>query len=91
MMEKDIKELMADLRTAQLRVRKATDAEAYADRLVRQALYIALDLPAGDRVGDIEIGHWDCDSSPIGICVYDDWSDSIHDYCLCCDEPEERK
>jgi hypothetical protein len=90
-MEKDIKELMADLRTAQLRVRKATDASSRADRLVRQALYTDLAIENPLFVEAIEIGHWDCDLSPIGVCVYDGWSDSIHDHCLYCDGPEERK
>ena len=36
------------------------------------------------------LGHWKC-YGPVGICVYDDDEDSVHDCCLFCGEPEERK
>ena len=36
-------------------------------------------------------GTWDCDTSPIGTCVYYYPEDPAHDNCLFCHEPEERK
>ena len=45
----------------------------------------------GIEAAAIEIGHWDCDFSPIGICVYDGYEDPIQDNCLYCNYPEERK
>lgn len=41
-----------------------------------------------------EYSHWDCKSSPIGVCVYkvytgtDDWGEEC---CYFCGQPEERK
>lgn len=35
--------------------------------------------------------NWECEDSPIGICVYSDLEDPIHDFCLYCGQPEERK
>jgi hypothetical protein len=34
---------------------------------------------------------WECETSPIGYCVYDDEDDPVHDDCLFCHDPEERK
>lgn len=34
---------------------------------------------------------WKCDQSPIGYCVYDKIEDPVHDYCVYCNKPEERK
>lgn len=34
---------------------------------------------------------WDCEESPIGYCIYDDDEDPIHDFCLFCGQPMERK
>lgn len=34
---------------------------------------------------------WKCEKSPWGICIYDHEKDSMHDQCLICGEPEERK
>jgi hypothetical protein len=36
-------------------------------------------------------GWWECATSPIGICVYNDEEDRGHDSCLYCEEPAERK
>ena len=81
-MEKSIEELMADLRTAQLGVKKAADREAHADRLVR--LHVATHEGA-------HFGNWECDDSPTKVCVYNDLRDPMHDSCIFCDGPEERK
>jgi hypothetical protein len=95
-MDADIQRLMANLMAAQLHKSEATREEFGAEMEVRRALSKTLeDHLVGDDPGvcaaALEIGHWDCDSSPIEVCVYDDWSDSIHDYCLYCNNPEERK
>lgn len=37
---------------------------------------------------------WDCDDkvrNVYGLCVYDDYEDSAHDFCIFCHGPEERK
>jgi hypothetical protein len=39
----------------------------------------------------LEHGTWDCSTSPTGFCVYDENEDPIHDFCLFCGDPEERK
>jgi len=36
-------------------------------------------------------GTWYCEKSPTGFCYYDDSEDQMHDNCLCCNSPEERK
>lgn len=41
--------------------------------------------------GDYEIGAWECESSPIGVCLYNRDDDPCFDYCLFCEEPDERK
>ena len=37
------------------------------------------------------VGTWDCKKSPCGLCCYDHYRDHIHDHCVFCGEPEERK
>jgi len=34
---------------------------------------------------------WECENSPIGVCVYCPLDDRAHDNCLFCGDPEERK
>ena len=34
---------------------------------------------------------WDCKKSSIGLCVYDTAEDKVHDFCVFCGQPEERK
>jgi len=34
---------------------------------------------------------WKCEKSPFGLCMYDNVKDRVHDNCLFCHEPEERK
>lgn len=36
------------------------------------------------------IGGWSCPASPTGSCVYD-CNDTMHEHCLFCGNPEERK
>src|SRR6187397_2356805 len=35
--------------------------------------------------------NWECEASPVGVCVYNELDDPAHDYCLYCEGPEERK
>lgn len=34
---------------------------------------------------------WDCPHSPIGKCIYNDWTDPDHDNCVICGDTSERK
>ena len=97
-MEKNIQTLMEMLRDAEARKLEADRNEFGAKMEVRRALSKALGSytePGTSGVGicaaAIEIGRWDCEASPVAVCVYDDWSDPIHDNCLYCNNPEERK
>ena len=36
-------------------------------------------------------GVWTCRQSPVGWCIYDEWSDPQYLYCLFCNQPSERK
>jgi len=38
----------------------------------------------------LDIGDWDCPTSPIGVCVYDTSEDPACDECLFCGIPNER-
>lgn len=38
---------------------------------------------------DIVMGSWECSNSPFEVCVYD-INDGPQDYCLYCNEPDER-
>jgi len=40
---------------------------------------------------DIEIGSWDCEDSPLGVCFYNRDEDPCMDHCLVCGDPDERK
>ena len=37
------------------------------------------------------IGTWECKGSPYGVCIYDHVLDPVHDFCLICGHPDERK
>ena len=43
------------------------------------------------KAGRIEIGSWECQGSPIDVCIYDDEDDHCWDFCLVCGNPNERK
>jgi len=96
-MEKNIQTLMEMLRDSESKKLEAERNLVMAELEVRQALSKTLGGYAGTFLGvgicaaAIEIGHWACETSPIAVCVYDDWSDPIHDNCLYCNNPEERK
>lgn len=38
-----------------------------------------------------EVGSWDCAKSPCGLCCYNHCIDPVHDNCVFCGKPEERK
>jgi hypothetical protein len=38
-------------------------------------------------IGDM----WNCEKSPIGLCVYHHFKDPAHDQCMFCGNPSERK
>lgn len=46
-----------------------------------------------DQVKGLVIGmeEWECDKSPIGTCQYNSRKDPLHDQCVHCGAPEERK
>jgi len=37
------------------------------------------------------VGTWNCDKSPCGLCCYHHYVDPVHDECVFCGNPEERK
>ena len=45
------------------------------------------------RLGRLVIGLvvWTCQTSPIAVCVYNQYDDPAHDQCVFCGHPEERK
>ena len=34
---------------------------------------------------------WQCEDSPVGLCVYDSINDPASDQCIFCGDPDERK
>lgn len=67
-----------------------------ADALARTMVNFALGNPTpchhceGER--DLYFSElWECSTSPTGYCVYDEKTDPVHDSCLFCKDPEERK
>lgn len=36
------------------------------------------------------VGSWECTKSPIGLCIYNDLVDTLHDDCIFCHKPDER-
>ena len=34
---------------------------------------------------------WQCEDSPVGLCVYDSINDRAFDHCIFCGDPDERK
>ena len=99
-MEKNIQALMDDWRAAKNRVVTARRKEFGSEMEVRRAIAAtghvrnytrAFESGVGVCAAAIEIGHWDCESSPIEICVYDGYADPMQDSCLYCGLPEDRK
>ena len=62
-------------------------------RVVGHLQHIILEL-AGWELAKQEwsfVGMWDCPVSPSGLCCYNHYLDPLHDHCLFCGQPEERK
>lgn len=60
------------------------------EEICRKRLDLIFD-ETGLQESEIYIGDWDCDSSPIGFCVYDIVEDQSCDSCVFCGLPYERK
>ena len=63
---------------------------------IRDDLNIEILKLAGYRIAAQDwsvIGTWDCPKSPhdAGLCCYDHYKDPVHDCCVFCGQPEERK
>lgn len=59
---------------------------------VHEHVYPHLPKDEDDLYWDYVIGFtWTCPKSPVGLCIYNDVRDGIHDFCLFCGDPEERK
>lgn len=43
------------------------------------------------NVAVFQIGTWFCRDSPFGVCFYHDRDDPMHDFCIICGQPDERK
>lgn len=43
------------------------------------------------KLEDIELGQWDCKTSPTGHCVYNRRDGFALDFCIFCGGPDERK
>lgn len=57
-------------------------------------IHSVLDRFVGEGEGQwftVGEGFWECEKSPVGICVYHKIHDRAHDSCIFCGEPEERK
>ncbi len=51
-----------------------------------------LDEHLGEGEGQWHIvGGWDCEKSPIGLCIYNPFKDPAKDSCIFCGGPHERK
>jgi len=48
-------------------------------------------FPEFDWMYQVISREWKCTKSPIGYCVYDVVEDPVHDDCIFCHDPEERK
>lgn len=66
-----------------LRMDKA-QAENAIDAVVRRL------FPEYSNVANT-LGSWDCDKSPVGLCIYNHLDDPAMDNCIFCGEPHERK
>ena len=78
----DLRQRIKDCRTALSHAER--NWEEYENRITK-ILGEALD------VDDIALGTWECEYSPTNFCFYDHGKDWIHDHCLMCGQPDERK
>lgn len=55
-------------------------------------IHIILDKHLGEDEGQWHtVGEWDCEKSPVGLCVYHFIEDPAKDNCIFCGNPQERK
>jgi hypothetical protein len=59
----------------------------WGDKALRQVTFIAIEVSSGEKV----LGYWPCKTSPRKMCAYDADVDVMHDDCIYCGCPEERK
>lgn len=53
---------------------------------------IILDRYLGEGAGmEHKVGIWDCEKSPVGVCVYHRHNDPHSEQCIYCGQPQERK
>lgn len=83
----EIKRIAASVYEAQ-----AVEAEARRTTAnLRGGLRKALGEHLGIKPDDVDLGGWDCPSSPTGQCVYNSREDPALDDCVFCGGPDERK
>lgn len=86
--------LRAELRVLNSRLvtlsEQVREKQAEAARLRSQYKEIIAQA-VGLEARRISLGAFECETSPTGRCIYDDWGDPMHDRCLYCDDPSERK
>ena len=80
---KDIKCKQIDLRNQEWAIQKHIDD--ISEKVLESGELVAYD-PLKHS-----IGNWECETSPIGVCVYDSEEDPCWDSCIFCGEPDERK
>ena len=53
----------------------------------------AVSYESGSIRGGARLGHctWNCEESPVMLCVYDSYKDPAMDSCIFCGEPDQRK
>ena len=80
-----MKSLYAELENAQ--------AEMFeAERKIDKARLNLVEAVASHyNIKNPVVGTWECENSPIDVCIYNHDKDPCHDYCLHCGGPDERK
>lgn len=79
-----INEVMAKARLEVQPVSNAID-------LINEQVDACIAKPLGFSGRRLAHGSYECPTSPTGHCVYDDRKDHLHDHCLFCHDPSERK
>lgn len=88
-MVRKLREVEAEIE--ERRMRLAT-LEGLAEKLATDLVRAAFASMRGKQCPSwVEHGHWDCPTSPTKRCAYNHKKDPIHDFCIFCGEPEERK
>jgi len=86
-------QVKAALRKVREIEKQVQDLEDEAAEQMDLAVGIAMENAGLNPVENIVVGGWECDNRDnlVGTCVYDDDEDPLHDDCLFCHAPEERK